>query len=477
MTPDSPNSCSPSVSRRQFLEECGIGLGSIALASQVGHDAQATEASINPMAPKLAHFAARAKHVIYLFMMGGPSQLDLFDYKPALNKYHDHPIPMSYIEGARFEQIREKQPKILGSPYKFKQYGETGTFLSDRLPFMQDVVDELAFVRTIRTYETVHPLAQLFLLTGLKTAGRPSLGSWVTYGLGSESEDLPGFVSLVHGAVPQAHDGLISNGFLSSSYHGVALRNQGTPILNLQRPAGINAADEQQIIQAINTLNAARFKRSQDPEISARMAAYELAFKMQSSAPDLIDLEDETQTTLDSYGVEPGKASFARDCLLARRMVERGVRFVQLSMGDWDHHGSIFRDLPPLCQQMDQPVAALLKDLKQRGLLEDTLVVWGGEFGRTPVAQPQMNAAIGRDHHVHSFTMWFAGGGAKAGANVGATDELGFHAVENEVQVQDVQATILHLLGLDHEQLTYRFQGRDFRLTDVHGHVIDGIFS
>jgi len=466
-----------SLGRREFLGQSGVGLGSIAFSSMLDREGRGAARGIHPMASKPSHLPARAKNVIYLFMMGGPSQLDLFDHKPTLNKLNGEPIPSSYIEGERFEQITEKQPKVLGSPYKFQQFGETGTFVSDRLPFIQEVVDDLAFIRTVRTYETVHPLAQLFLLTGLKTAGRPSLGSWVTYGLGSESEDLPGFVSLVRGPVPQAHDGLISNGFLASSYHGVSLRNQGDPILNLNRPAGLNADDERDIVRAINSINSERFTQTRDPEIAARIAAYELAFKMQSSAPSLIDLSDETQETLDLYGVDEGKATFARDCLFARRMVERGVRFVQISMGDWDHHGSIFRDLPPLCRQMDQPIAALLKDLKQRGLLDDTLVIWGGEFGRTPVAQPQKNAAIGRDHHVHSFTMWFAGGGSQAGADVGVTDDIGFHAVEDEVHVHDVQATILHLLGLDHEKLTYRFQGRDFRLTDVHGHVVDKIVA
>ena len=469
------------IDRRHFLAHSGLGLGSIALSSMLAGDtpAQATvgPASRDPLAVRPSHFPATAKRVIYLFMMGGPSHLDLFDYKPALNRFDGQPIPASYVEGERFEQITEKQPRILGSPYSFARYGETGSEVSQLLPHLQQVVDELAFVRTARTEETVHPLAQLLLFTGLRTAGRPSLGSWINYGLGSQSQDLPGFVSTVRGPVPQAHDGIISNGFLASSYHGVPLRNQGDPILNLNRPAGTTAAGNRRVLQTINRLNAERLAETGDPEIAARIRAYELAFRMQSSAPQLIDLSNETQRTLDLYGAHPETPNFARDCLLARRMVERGVRFVQLSLGDWDHHSNIFGSFPQLCQQMDQPVAALIQDLKQRGLLDDTLVIWGGEFGRTPVAQPQKTAQVGRDHHVHSFTMWFAGGGTRPGANVGATDDLGFHPTAGSVHIHDLQATILHLLGLDHTRLTYRFQGRDFRLTDVHGEVVRGLLA
>jgi len=468
-------------SRRHFLGQCGVGLGSVALAAMLDQEGRSEEStsrpSTGPLASRPSHFPAKAKRVICLFMMGGPSHLDLFDNKTNLRKFDGQPIPASYIEGERFEQIKEKQPTILGSPYKFARYGETGTEVSELLPHIQDVVDDLAFLRTARTDETVHPLAQLLLFTGLRTAGRPSLGSWVTYGLGSQSEDLPGFIAMVRGPVPQAHDGIISNGFLSSSHHGVQLRTRGAPILNLNRPPGVTAADNRQVVDAIKRLNAERLAKTGDREIAARIRAYELAFRMQSSAPNLIDLSDETQETLDLYGVDPEIPNFARDCLLARRMVERGVRFVQLSFGDWDHHSNIFQSFPPMCREMDQPVAALIKDLKRRGLLDETLVIWGGEFGRTPVAQPQKSGHVGRDHHVHSFTMWFAGGGIKPGANVGRTDDLGFHPVQETVHVHDLQATILHLLGLDHTRLTYRFQGRDFRLTDVHGNIVQALLA
>ncbi len=458
--------------RRRFLTQCGLGLGSLALHSLTDLESCSQAAHSHP-----GHFPAKAKRVIYLLMMGGPSHLDLFDDKEHLRRFNGEPIPASYIDGERFEQIREKQPILLESPYRFGRYGETGAEVSELLPHLQEVIDELTFLRTVNTEETVHPLAQLFLFTGLRTAGRPSLGSWVSYGLGSPSSNLPAFVSMVRGAVPQAHDGIISSGFLSSSHHGVQMRSGGIPILNLDRPKGVTEAGERQLVNAIKGLNAERLTETGDQEIASRILAYELAFRMQSSAPDLIDLSDETQETLNLYGVDPDIPDFARDCLLARRMVERGVRFVQLSLGDWDHHADIFHHFPPMCHTMDQPVAALIKDLKRRGLLEDTLVIWGGEFGRTPVAQPQKMARVGRDHHVHSFTMWFAGGGMKPGANVGRTDDLGFHPVQDPVHIHDLQATILHLLGLDHTRLTYRFQGRDFRLTDVYGKVVHSLLA
>ena len=468
--------------RREFFGKCGLGLGTIALSAMLGEAAAKAETSpssraLNPLAPKPPHFPARAKNVIYLFMMGGPSHLDLFDYKENLIKYNGQPIPKSYVEGERFEQITEKQPKILASPYRFGRYGETGAAVSDRLLHMQSVVDDLAFIRTVRTEETVRPFAQLLLFTGLRTAGRPSLGSWVLYGLGSESEDLPGFIAFGRGAVPQAHDGLHSNGFLSSSYHGVQLRNSGPPMLNLYSPRGVTRKDQRRVIDAVNQLNAERLVKVGDSEIAARIAAYELAFRLQASAPDLLDLRRESQETLDLYGIDLDKPSFAMDCLLARRMVERGVRFVQLRYGDWDHHSNIFESFPAMCREIDQACAGLIKDLKRRGLLDETLVIWGGEFGRTPVAQPQKTANIGRDHHVHAFTMWMAGGGVTAGANVGQTDDLGFHPVEDSVHIHDLQATILHLLGLDHEKLSYRYQGRDFRLTDIYGKVVQKLFA
>ncbi len=467
--------------RRQFLGQCGLSLGSIALATLLSESSSAGAARDgireNPLAPRSPHFRPRARSVIYLFMMGGPSHVDLFDPKEDLQRLDGQPIPESFVQGERFEQIREKQPKVLASPYTFARSGESGAAVSELLPHLRAVVDDLAFIRTVRTDETVHPHAQLLLFTGHRDPGRPSLGAWVNYGLGSEAEDLPGFIAFGRGPVPQAHEGLHASGFLSSSYHAAELRNDGAPILNLASPKGVTRGDDRDVIDAVNGLNALREAEIGDPEIAARIAAYELAFRLQASAPDLIDLKGETRETLELYGVDPERPSFARDCLLARRMVERGVRFVQLRYGDWDHHGNIFESFPPMCREIDRPCAALIIDLKRRGLLDETLVIWGGEFGRTPVAQLQTTGKVGRDHHVRAFTLWMAGGGVKPGVSVGETDELAFHPVSESVHVHDLQATILHLLGLDHRSLTFRFQGRDFRLTDVHGRVVKEVLA
>ena len=456
--------------RRDFLSSSGIGLGSLALAALQAADAAAERSA--PLAPRVSHFAPRAKNVINLFMVGGPSQLDMYDDKPALRRHDGEEIPPSLMKGVRFEQIRDSQPKVMGSRWRFRQCGESGAPMSELVPYMSEIVDDIAFVRSVTTDETVHPHAQLLMLTGHRDHGRPSLGSWVTYGLGSESHDLPAFVAYGRGAIPQAHDSLHGNGFLSSAYHGVKLRNQGAPILNLENPPGVSSQDTEQVIRAINKLNEIGYQRTHDPETPARISSYELAYRMQASAPELVDLSDESQATLDLYGAKADEPSFNRDCLLARRLVERGVRFVQLHHGDWDDHGDIVQKLPANAKAVDQPCAALVRDLKERGLLEDTLVSWGGEFGRTPVAQPQENANIGRDHHIHAFTMWMAGGGIRPGISVGGTDDFGFHPTTDSVHVHDLQATILHLLGLDHERLTYRFQGREFRLTDVYGKVV-----
>ena len=467
------------IDRRRFFMESGLGLGSIALATLAGSHAlrAAPPTRINPLAVKSGHHAPRAKNVIYLFMTGGPSHIDLFENKTALRRFHGDPIPPSYVDGVRFEQIRDTAPKIMGSPWQIHPRGECGAPMSELLPHMSTIVDDLCFLRTVRTEETVHPNAQLKLFTGHRDHGRPSLGSWVTYGLGSESSDLPGFVAYGRNDVPQAHDSIHSSGFLSSVYHAVKFRNRGVPILNLDNPAGVSGADGRRLIETVNALNRERFETTGDPEISARIVAYEMAARLQTSAPELMNFSDESQATLDLYGASAERPSFGRDCLLARRLVERGVRFVQLHYGDWDHHARIFDGLPRLSHAVDQASTALVLDLKQRGMLDDTLVIWGGEFGRTTVAQPQKNAPVGRDHHVHAFSMWMAGGGVKRGYSHGVTDDLGMHAVEDGMHVHDLQATILHLLGLDHTRLTYRHQGRDFRLTDVHGNVAEKILA
>ena len=465
-------------SRRQFFMDCGLGLGSIALASLAGESSDAERsaravAGSSPFAPKPPHHEPRAKNVIYLFMMGGPSHIDLFEDKPALRRFDGDTIPPSYVDGVRFEQIRDKAPRIMGNPWPVWRRGECGAPMSELLPHMAGIVDDVCFLRAVKTEETVHPNAQLKLFTGHRDHGRPSLGSWVTYGLGSESENLPGFVAYGRGAVPQAHDSLHSSAFLSSVYDGVKLRSRGAPILNLANPAGVEPADARRLIDTVNALNELRAQETGDGEIAARISAYEMASRLQSSAPELIDLKDESQSTLDLYGADLQQPSFARDCLLARRLVERGVRFVQVHHGDWDHHGNIVAGLPPRSREVDQASAALIHDLKQRGLLDETLVVWCGEFGRTPVAQPQKDAEVGRDHHVHAFSMWMAGGGVKPGFSFGQTDDLGMHPIKDSMHVHDLQATILHLLGLDHERLTYHYQGRDFRLTDIYGRVVE----
>ena len=472
-------------SRRTFFAKSGIGLGSLAAAS-LDQPAQTSAGAIDPgnpkleaLRPRLAPGRARAKNIIYLFMIGGPSHLDLFDYKPALDRYDGQPMPDSYVDKVRFEQIKDKQPLLMKSPWKFRKCGQTGRYVSEFLPQTQNIIDELAFVRTLSTDESVHPHAELLLLTGHRIAGRPSLGSWVIYGLGTESRDLPGFVVLGNSS-PRSKAGIYSNGFLSSVYHGVPFRGRGSPILNLKNPPGVSPAEGRYVVDAVNQLNARHYQQKGDSEIAARMSAYELAFRMQTSAPKLVDLNDEPAHVLKMYGVDPTnpqQPSFARECLLARRLVERGVRFVQVNFGDWDHHGNIEVAFPPMARVMDRPMAALVQDLRQRGLLDDTLVVWGGEFGRTPVAQPQKNIPVGRDHLIESFTIWMAGGGVQPGAEIGATDELGFAATKDPVHVHDLQATLLHLLGLDHTQLIYHHQGRDFRLTDVYGNVIEGLFA
>ena len=465
--------------RRHFFSRCALGLGSIALGSLL--NPARGSALPNPMSPKRPHFRPRAKNIIYLFMAGGPSQLELFDYKPKLIELNGQPIPESYIEGKRFAFMGSSHgTKLLGTRRAFRQHGQSGMWVSEMFPHTAGIVDDVSFVMSCATNLFNHAPAKLFMNTGSGIFGRPSMGSWVTYGLGSESQDLPGFVVLQSG--PRGPRGGAVNwgsGFLPSSYQGVPLRSQGDPILNIASPGGISEARQRKAIDAIRDMNLKRLIETGDPEISTRISAYEMAYRMQSSAPELIDLSGESEATLKMYGVEKDKASFARNCLLARRLVERGVRFVQLYHTNWDSHGgpgeNLQSDFEKVCREVDQGQAALVKDLKARGLLDDTLVVWGGEFGRTPMGENR--DTTGRNHHIDAFTMWLAGGGVKSGAIIGQTDELGFRSVEDKVHVHDLHATILYLLGMEHTQLTFRFQGRDFRLTDVHGDLVKKLLA
>lgn len=467
--------------RRHFFQNCGIGLGSIALGNLIASEA-AGGVDINPtapMAPRPGHFPGKAKNVIFLFMAGGPSQLDLFEDKPKLREYSGQTPPESLMAGKRFAFLKGNET-LLGSKYKFGRYGECGMELSELIPHHQKIVDEVCWLRGMTTDVFNHGPAKLFMNSGFQAPGRPSLGSWATYGLGSESEDLPGFVVLQSGPRgPRAGASLWSSGFLPTSYQGVPFRGQGDPILHLRSPEGVSRASERHFYDAVAALNQERLKASQDPEILTRINAYEMAFRMQTSARELMQIDQETTETLGLYGVEPGKPSFANNCLLARRLVERGVRFVQLYHTNWDHHGgpteNLDKHLPEICKEIDQASTALVLDLKRRGLLDDTLVIWAGEFGRTPMGEVREN--IGRDHHVDAFTLWMAGGGMKKGYIHGETDELGFGVTAGKVHVHDLHATILNQLGFDHERLTYRFQGRDFRLTDVHGHVVNEVLA
>ena len=481
------------VTRRHFLKTCSTGLGAMAFAALSGcgplpaaSTPRAFQRAISdPLALHPPHLPPKAKHVIFLHMAGAPSQLELFDYKPTLARLDGELCPDSLLEGKRFAFIRGV-PKMLGPQATFRQYGESGAWISNHLPYFTDVVDEVAFLKAMHTDEFNHAPAQLLVHTGSPRLGRPSMGAWVTYGLGSENENLPAFVVLLSGGVaPDAGASVYGSGFLPTIYQGVQCRSKGDPVLFLSDPDGLPRDLRRRSIETINQINEQRHQDVGDPEILTRIAQYEMAFRMQTSVPEAMDITKEPASIQALYGTEPGTTSFANNCLLARRLVERGVRFVQLFHWGWDSHGAGANEALNVgfldrCRETDQPVAALLTDLKQRGLLDETLVIWGGEFGRTPMLENRTgldNPYVGRDHHSDVFTMWMAGGGIKAGTTHGETDEIGYTAVSGRVHIHDLQATVLHQLGFDHERLTYPFQGRDFRLTDVHGHVVREILA
>jgi hypothetical protein len=481
-------------SRRNFLATAASGIGTLAVASLLRDEGLLAAEAVNPLAPKAPHFAPKAKACICFYLEGAPSQIDLWDPKPKLNELHGQKLPESMTKNVRFAFIQKETARLLGSPRKFTKHGECGMELSDFLPHLGTVVDDVAFVRSMHTEAFNHHPGQLAMCTGVPTFGRPSMGSWLNYGLGSESKNLPGYVVLTAGRGPSGGSTTWNSGFLPSTFAGVLFRNQGEPVLNLNNPEGLGEDLQEKTIEALRDLNQRRHEEIRDPEIASRIASYELAFRMQSAAPELIDLSSETKETLEMYGVGRhdqliqgphrggGKGqynAFATNCLLARRLVERGVRFVNLYHASWDHHSNLDKELAFNAGMADQPVAALLKDLKQRGLLDSTLVIWMSEFGRTPLGENRGGSTnvSGRDHHPFAFTLWMAGGGVKGGQVIGKSDEIGWGIVEDPVHVNDLHATILHLFGLDHLKLTYRFQGRDFRLTDVAGNVVKKLLA
>ncbi|MDP9170393.1 MAG: DUF1501 domain-containing protein [Acidobacteriota bacterium] len=459
------------VSRRWFFDQCGVGLGAVALRSLLAESAQA---ATDLLAPKQPPLPAKAKNVIFLFMAGAPSHLELFDNKPELKKFDGTLPPPELLKGYRSAFINPNS-KLLGPKFKFAKYGQSGAELTELLPHLARVVDDIAIVKSMVTDAFNHAPGQLLMNTGTMQFGRPSMGAWVTYGLGSESRDLPAFVVFSSGKKgPSGGNSCWGSGFLPTVYQGVQFRSSGDPVLYLSNPPGVDSELQRDSLDSIGRLNTMRQSVTGDPETATRINSFEMAFRMQSSAPELMDLSKESKDTLDMYGAVPGKPSFANNCLLARRLVERGVRFVQLYHEAWDQHSLLVKDITQNCHDTDQACAALIRDLKQRGLLDNTLVVWGGEFGRTPMVQ---GGDDGRDHHPNAFTMWLAGGGVKRGITIGESDDLGFNVVKDKVHVHDLHATMLHLLGFDHTQLTYKFQGRPFRLTDVHGQVATSLLA
>ena len=468
--------------RRHFLKQTFAGLGGVALGSLINPSASAK--LVDPMAPKKSHFPAKAKHVIYLHLTGSPPNLDLYDYKPELVKRDGQDCPEEFIKGKRFG-FTIGTPKLLGTKRTFNQYGKGGLWLSDAIPHLHEVADEMCMIHSLNTDQFNHAPAELFTLTGSSRPGRPSFGSWVTYGLGSVNEDLPGFIVLISsGSQPNGGKNSFGNGFLPPVYQGVQCRSSGDPVLYVSNPEGMDNVTRRRSLDAIQEINSIHAEEYGHPETRTRIAQYELAYRMQTSVPEVMDISKEPQTMIEAYGAEPGASSFANNCLLARRLVEKGVRFVQLFDWGWDFHGTkkesgIQDGLTQKAASVDKPIATLIKDLKQRGLLDETLIICGGEFGRTPFREGRTTASkvLGRDHYPDCFSMWMAGGGVKGGYSYGETDELGFSVTHNKVHIHDFQATLMQLLGFDHERLTYRFQGRDYRLTDVHGKVVHDLIA
>ncbi|MEQ1827192.1 MAG: DUF1501 domain-containing protein [Pirellula sp.] len=462
-------------SRRAFFNTTGFSLGATALGALL-HQSTATGITTADGRPApRTHGPVRAKSIIYLHMIGAPSQLDLFDPKPELIAHDNEVCPESFLSGRRFAFIGGEM-RLAGSRQKFSRQGECGHYFADSLPHLAKVADEICVVHSLHTEEINHAPAQIFLHTGFGRGGRPSFGSWVSYGLGSENTDLPAYVVLQSGPPGGAGSSLYSSGFLPSMHQGIPFRSEGDSVLYLSNPEGHSNTSRRRVLDATRSLNEVHLADVGDPEIASRISQYEMAFRMQTSVPELMDLQDESKETLDLYGAKPGKASFANNCLLARRLVERGVRIIELYDSDWDHHNNLDTRLVSKCKDIDQPAAALIMDLKRRGLLKDTLIIWGSEFGRTPLAQGVdgngNKTTSGRDHHKDAYTMWLAGGGIRGGISYGTTDEFGFSVVDQPVHVHDLNATVLHLLGIDHERLTFKYQGREFRLTDVAGNVM-----
>jgi len=465
--------------RRSFLSGAGVGLGSLALSSLMQQDAMAKQPSLTSGLPGLPHHMPKVKRVIFLCMAGGPSHLETFDYKPELERLDGQPMPESFTKGQPIAQLQGKELKCQGPLTKFQQYGTNGQWISDFLPWHQKMADDICIINSMVTEQINHDPAHTFMNTGTAISGRPSMGSWVNYGLGSETDDLPGFVVLtsVGGRNPQPiASRQWDSGFLPSRFQGVEFSSTGDPVYYVKSPPGVSKAQQQKLVQTVNQLNRHRAKLQSNPEVNARIAAYEMAFRMQASVPELMDVSNEPKHVLESYGAKPGDGSYASNCLLARRLAERGVRFIHLYHRGWDHHGGLERYMNICCDLTDRPTYALIQDLKQRGMLEDTLIIWGGEFGRTPMFQGKGGA--GRDHHIKGFSMWMAGGGVKGGMTHGATDELGYASIDDVVHIRDLHATMLHLLGIDHDRFSVKFQGLDTRLSGVEeAHVVKNILT